>query len=107
MPLVKNLIPLYEDESAKRNFVNDISTVLSIFLKDNGSFKRPSEVINNDKYQVLDKRIWYITFSSLSFLDDLEKFGDLSQEEVSVINEAIEYATRLCRMQLSYYEECN
>ena len=53
----------------------------------------------------LDKRIWYITFSSLSFLDDLEKFGDLSQEEVSVINEAIEYATRLCRMQLSYYEE--
>lgn len=105
MPLIKNAIPLYEDANVKRNFVDDISPVLSIFLKDNGSFKRPSDVINNDKYQELDKRIWYIIFSSLSFLDDLEKFGDLSQEEVSVINEAIEYAARLCRMQLSFYEE--
>lgn len=104
IPSIKNSRQFYEDESTKRNFINAISPVLSIFLKDSGSFKRPNEVINNDKYQELDKRIWYIMFSSLSFLDDLEMFGDLSQEEVNVINEAIEYSIKLCWMQLIYYE---
>ena len=104
IPSIKNSRQFYEDESTKRNFINDISPVLSIFLKDSGSFKRPNEVINNDKYQELDKRIWYIMFSSLSFLDDLESFRDLSQEEIYVVNEAIEYSIKLCWMQLSYYE---
>ena len=104
IPLIKNSTQICEDESNKKNFINDISPVLSIFLKDSGSFKRPNEVINNDKYQELDKRIWYIMFSSLSFLDDLESFRDLSQEEIYVVNEAIEYSIKLCWMQLSYYE---
>lgn len=104
IPRIKTLVPTYSSDISKSNFIKNISPVLSIFLNDNGSFKRPREVINNDIYQEIDKRILYIIFSSLSYLDELRSMVNLSLEEINIIDEAIEYAIRLCRMQLSYYE---
>lgn len=105
VPVIKNTITCLKDDERKKTFLNNISPILSIFFEDNGTFKRPSDVIYNDKYQELDKRIWYIMLSSLSFLNDINKFDDLSIEEVNVIYEAIEYATKICKMQVSCYEE--
>ena len=80
--------------------IKSISPVLSLFLNGDGSFKRPSEVMNDDKYQDLDKRIVYAMFSSLTFLKDLKHMDNLSPEEISIVNEAIDYTSELCRRQM-------
>lgn len=85
--------------------IKSISPVLSIFLNGDGSFKRPSEVMNDEKYQGLDKRIVYAMLSSLSFLKELKYMNDLSFEEISIVNEAMNYTNDLCMMQMKFYNE--
>ena len=85
--------------------IKSISPVLGIFLNGDGSFKRPSEVMSNDKYQELDKRIVYAMFSSLSFLKELKYMNDLSSEEVQMIMDAMDYTNDLCVMQMKFYNE--
>lgn len=85
--------------------MKSISPVLSMFLNGDGSFKRPSEVMNDEKYQGLDKRIVYAMFSSLSFLKELKYMNDLSFEEISIVNEAMNYTNDLCMMQMKFYNE--
>lgn len=85
--------------------VNNISPVLSIFLNEDVSFKRPSEVMNDEKYQGLDKRIVYAMFSSLSFLKELKYMNDLSFEEINIVTDAMDYTNNLCMMQMKFYDE--
>ena len=85
--------------------IKSISPVLRIFLNGDGSFKRPNEVMSNDKYQGLDKRIVYAMFSSLSFLKELKYMNDLSSEEVQMIMDAMDYTNDLCMMQMKFYDE--
>ena len=83
--------------------INNISPILSIFLNEDGSYKRPIEVINNSKYQELDKRIVYAFFSSLSFMKELKSMDNLLPEEVNIINEALDYTSDICNIQFNYY----
>ncbi len=85
--------------------IKSISPVLSIFLNGDGSFKRPSEVMSNEKYQGLDKRIVYAMFSSLSFLKELKYMNDLSFEEISIVMDAMDYTSELCRRQMKFYNK--
>ena len=85
--------------------IKSISPVLSLFLNGDGSFKRPSEVMSNEKYQGLDKRIVYAMFSSLSFLKELKYMNDLSFEEISIVMDAIDYTSELCMIQMKFYDE--
>ncbi len=85
--------------------IKSISPVLGIFLNGDGSFKRPSEVMSNEKYQELDKRIVYAMFSSLSFLKELKYMNDLSFEEISIVMDAMDYTNDLCMMQMKFYDE--
>ena len=85
--------------------IKSISPVLSIFLNGDGSFKRPSEVMSNEKYQGLDKRIVYAMFSSLSFLKELKYMNDLSFEEISIVMDAMDYTSELCMIQMNFYDE--
>lgn len=83
--------------------INNISPILSIFLNEDGSYKRPIEVINNSKYPKLDKRIVYAFFSSLSFMKELKSMDNLLPEEVNIINEALDYTSDICNIQFNYY----
>ena len=85
--------------------IKSISPVLSLFLNGDGSFKRPSEVMSNEKYQGLDKRIVYAMFSSLSFLKELKYMNDLSFEEISIVMDAIDYTSELCMIQMKFYDK--
>ena len=85
--------------------IKSISPVLSLFLNGDGSFKRPSEVMSNEKYQGLDKRIVYAMFSSLSFLKELKYMNDLSFEEISIVMDAMDYTSELCRRQMKFYNK--
>lgn len=84
--------------------IKNISPVLSLFLNGDGSFKRPSEVLTNEKYQSLDKRVVYAFFSSELFLKELGNIKDLTSEEVSILNEAMDYTNEVCRVQMRYYD---
>ncbi len=99
IPRIRNIRPL--DDNKKVKDIKDKSLILSIFLNDDGSIKRPSEV----EYQELDKRIVYAVYSSLSFLNKLTCIDDLTEEEISIINEAIEYTSELCENQRKYFNE--
>ena len=100
LPIIGVASAFGDNEIVKHDFIKDTSPVLGIFLNGDGSFKRPSEVMNDDKYQELDKRIVYAMFSSLTFLKDLKHMDNLSPEEISIVNEAIDYTSELCRRQM-------
>lgn len=99
IPRIRNIRSL--DDNKKVKDIKDKSLILSIFLNDDGSIKRPSEV----EYQELDKRIVYAVYSSLSFLNKLICIDDLTEEEIGIINEAIEYTSELCENQRKYFNE--
>ena len=100
LPIIGVASAFRNNKIIKYDFIKDTSPVLGIFLNGDGSFKRPSEVMNDDKYQELDKRIVYAMFSSLTFLKDLKHMDNLSPEEISIVNEAIDYTSELCRRQM-------
>ena len=105
LPRVRVASAFGDNEIIKHDFIKDTSPVLGIFLNGDSSFKRPSEVMSNEKYQELDKRIVYAMFSSLSFLKDLEHMDNLSPEEISIVNEAMDYTNTLCQMQMNSLDE--
>lgn len=105
IPRIRMLNPFGDNEIVKYDFIKDTSPVLSIFLNGDGSFKRPSEVLTNEKYQSLDKRIVYAFFSSELFLKELGNIKDLTPEEVSILNEAMDYTNEVCRVQMRYYND--
>ena len=103
LPRIRVVIAFGNNELVKHDFIKNISPVLSIFLNEDGSFKRLSEVMNDERYQELDKRIVYAMFSSLSFLKEVKYISDLSFEEVQIIADAMDYTNELCMMQLKFY----
>lgn len=104
IPRIRMLNPFGDNEIVKHDFIKDTSPVLSIFLNGDGSFKRPSEVLTNEKYQSLDKRILYAFFSSELFLKELGNIKDLTPEEVSILNKSMDYTNEVCRVQMRYYD---
>ena len=105
LPRIRAASAFGDNEIVKHDFIKDTSPVLGIFLNRDGRFKRPSEVMNDERYQELDKRIVYAMFSSLSFFKDLEHMDNLSPEEISVVNEAMDYTNKLCQMQMNSLNE--
>lgn len=105
LPRIRMLNPFGDNEIVKYDFIKDTSPVLGIFLNGDGSFKRPSEVLANEKYQSLDKRIVYAFFSSELFIKELGNIKDLTSEEVSMLNEAMDYTNEVCRVQMRYYND--
>ncbi len=100
LPIIKVASAFGDNEIVKHDFIKDTSPVLGIFLNGDGSFKKPSEVMNDERYQDLDKRIVYAIFSSLTFLKDLGHMNNLTPDEISIVNEAIDCTSELCRRQM-------
>ena len=105
LPIIKVASAFGDNEIVKHDFIKDTSPVLGIFLNGDGSFKKPSEVMNDERYQELDKRIVYAMFSSLTFLKDLGHMNNLTLDEISIVNEAIDYTSELCRRQMVSLDE--
>ena len=100
LPIIKVASAFGDNEIVKHDFIKDTSPVLGIFLNGDGSFKKPSEDMNDESYQDLDKRIVYAIFSSLTFLKDLGHMNNLTPDEISIVNEAIDCTSELCRRQM-------
>lgn len=75
-----------------------ISSVLDIFLNEDNTFKNINNIIKNEKFKVLDKRIIYAFLSSQTFLKGIN-FNELSEEEIIIIKEALEYTNGIYKNQ--------
>lgn len=78
--------------------LNSVSPVLKIFLNDNLSYKSMAEIINTEDFKKLDKRIIYAFFSSETFLETLNK-ETLSEEQINILLESLEYTNNLYQQQ--------
>lgn len=75
------------------------STVLDIFLNSNDlSFKKINDIINNEDFKKLDKKVVYAFLSSQSFLNTVN-FDELSIEELSMIKESLDYTNQIYQNQ--------
>lgn len=78
--------------------LTDISPVLEIFLNEDASFKTFNEIIQNDRFKNLDKKIIHCILSSESFLKQIN-MDQLSIEEMEIINESLQYTASLYKIQ--------
>lgn len=78
--------------------------VLGIFLGDNYKFKNIKDIVQNEKFKTLDKRIIYTCFSSKTFLNQLN-INELSLEEKELIKEALEYTRSLYKNQMLFIKQ--
>ena len=75
------------------------STVLDIFLNsDDFSFKKINDIINNEDFKKLDKKVVYAFLSSQSFLNTVN-FDELSIEALSMIKESLDYTNQIYQNQ--------
>lgn len=67
---------------------HEISPVLDIFLTNDITFKSLKEILLDERINFIDKRIVYAFISNKYFLESLD-YGNLSKEEVSVLEDAL------------------
>ena len=89
---------LLKDENTTSISNLDEFPVLNIFWNDNLSYKSIKEIINNENFRKLDKRIIYAFFSTETFLETLN-FEGLAYEELMILTEALEYTSNLYQKQ--------
>ena len=78
--------------------LDKVSPILPIFLNDDISFKKVSEIISNEKFKSLDRRIIYAFFSNNIFLESID-FEKLSSEELAIVQESLQYTSILYQNQ--------
>ena len=84
--------------------IKEYEAVLSIFLNDDLSFKTIDEIISNNDFSNLDKRIVYTVFSSKLFLSTID-MNNMSLNGILIIKESLEYTCDLDIKQLQWQEE--
>lgn len=84
--------------------LRDVSPVLEIFMNEDNTFKEVSQIINNDKFKLIDSKIVSAFFSCKSFLEsvDMEK---LSDEELDIINNSLQYTNKVYQNQTKLIEK--
>lgn len=84
--------------------MDKISPVLELFLNSDMSFKSINEIIKNEKFKSLDKRIVYAFISSKSFLENIN-IEELSDEELNLLSESLQYTRTLYENQFKWLEQ--
>lgn len=74
-----------------------VPSILNLFLNVNGTFKSVSHIISNCREHNVDDRIVKAFLSSKHFLDNVD-VGSLSNEELSIVIDSLEYIS-------SYYQD--
>ncbi|MBQ2872390.1 MAG: hypothetical protein IJE89_00100 [Bacilli bacterium] len=100
--LVKKI--LKKNNENKIENIEKISPIFEVFLNSDMSFKKINEIIRNEKFNELDKRIIYAILSSKTFLESVN-LDELSAEELTIISSALEYTDLLYRKQLHYLSQ--
>ena len=78
--------------------------LFDIFLKEDGSFRKISEMISDERFATLDYRIVAAVLSSKTFLRETN-IEDLSLECLEVLNKALSYTNKVYQNQERFLEE--
>lgn len=82
----------------------NISPVIKIFMNEDNSFKEISQIINNDKFKLLDSKIVSAFFSCKSFLENVD-MDKLSDRELDIINKSLQYTNKVYQNQTKLIEK--
>lgn len=88
----------------KNDNIDQISPVLQMFLNEDTSFKRISEIMQNDKFKTIDKRIIYAFLTSRSFLESVN-MEKLTDEELALLRESLQYTNTVYQNQQRTIEQ--
>lgn len=95
-----------EKVSKLQKMLNEFYELLYIFLDDDLNFRKIKDIINNDKFHKLDKKIVFAMFSSKIFLNSID-FNTLSDSELMALSDALNYTCQLDIKQINWMEELN
>lgn len=90
-----------EDVNQSKNSI--IPDVFKIFFQEDGTLKKISEIMNNEKFAKADKRISYALLSSTLFLKRLD-INNLEHNQLVILREALEYTISLTNQQRHYID---
>lgn len=79
--------------------MEEISPILKIFLNSDLSYKTIDDIVSNEKFKMLDKRIIHAFFSNKTFLENIN-FEELSEENLVLLSESLQYTNTLYQNQL-------
>lgn len=84
--------------------LKDISSILPIFLNEDGSFKNFNDIFENGLLYKLDKRIVYGFFASKSFWNNIN-ICDIPKEYVNILLECLMYSYNFYSNQIKWINE--
>lgn len=99
-----NKIVKWDDKYGKFDDDLILISILKIFINDDGSFKKIREVLNNERFNKIDKRIIYTIYSSESILTQID-INSLDISELQLLLDALNYATDLDTKQIKWLDE--
>lgn len=94
---------VWEDDF-KNNKSIIIPDILKIFLNKDGKIKDIGKIVNNDKFNNLDKRIIYSFFSSQTFLENID-LDNLTEKELSILKKSLSYTRGLENLQINWLDD--
>lgn len=95
---------LKNNNSEEVQNMDKISPVLGMFLNSDMSCKNINEIITQEKFKTLDKRIVYAFLSSKTFLENIN-IEELSDEGLSLLSESLQYTNLLYQNQFKWLEQ--
>lgn len=102
---IKNKIVRWNNQLEDINQLNNsiIPDVFMTFFQEDGTLKNITEIINNENFDKVDKRISYALLSSTLFLKKLD-INNLEHKQLVILREALEYTIFLTNQQRHYIE---
>lgn len=95
---------LQNDNKQEMENMDQISPVLGIFLNSDMSFKNLDEIITQEKFKSLDKRIVYAFLSSKTFLESIN-LEQLTDESLNLLSESLQYTSIVYQNQFQWLEK--
>lgn len=94
----------WNDQEKVNNNDKIIPDIFKIFINLDGSLKSFDEIIKDENFSKMDKRIVYAIISSESFLNRID-INKLSSFELSLLNNALNYTKQLNEKQIRWRKE--
>ena len=89
--IIDKFIKIYHKNAKKYNInPNRISKTLDSFLNEDATFKPIKQIIADEHFEKIDKKVLYSVLSSKSFLKNVN-IKTLSSEELSILEESLKY----------------
>ena len=95
----KKYIEKNQGTEKTENYEKNVLPILMIFFNDDLTPKKISDIINNQEFNKLDRKIIYAFLSSKTFLENI-CYEELNEEELILLEEALKYTNTIYQEQM-------